>query len=392
MNRVLSHGWDPSDTSLAHFLDRAFQDGWSADLAEAADLPTGVVVDPRNTNIFTALPEAGAARSAVYLMCGRGLQAQAEGDPALFVKNLEISLTVSRNLRNRTSQIPTSIGFSKAEDASRWVERWLERLVGRPDLLRKALDLFLRYEAEPEPTVEDIRKAEYLIGVNTMTDPTTLPRSAQTNDSVLLGPFDNVELMRFSLEVPWEKARLRRLLQAFYSRDPKEGEFAFERTPQLFRQQIRQFYRRKVNEVQPWAGAQAQVRAALLRVALRLYQEETGKPAERLTELVPKYLPDVPKDPYDDKPFRYRLSRGETLRWPPEYFLPGSSTPIEGGPAPSDAKLVNTRNVPAGQGILWSVGEDRKDNGGHAQQGPWSPGSTSDMDLIFLVPLPPSTP
>jgi ABC-type transport system involved in cytochrome c biogenesis permease component len=395
VNTASTRGWDPSDKLLVRFLDRVFQNGWSSDLWEAVNLPTGVVDDPRTSNIFALLPEANAARLAPHLLSCRGLQAQAEGDPATFVKNLEISLTVSRNMRNHTSAVPTQVGFAVAENASRWVDRWLERLDRRPELLRQALTLFLRFDSEPEPTVEDIRRAEYLIGANTFADPSTLPRPAQVSDSVLLGPFDNVDLMRFSLEVPWEKARFRRLLQAYYSTDRQVAELATEMAPELLRRQIQPFSRRRVNDGRPWAAVEVQVRAALLRIALRLYQDEVGKPAESLTDLVPKYLPAVPKDPYDDKPFRYRLSRGETLRWPPEYYLPGQSRPIpvSSNPLPADATIVDTRrNVPAGQGILWSVGDDRVDNGGHAQQGQSSPGSTSDMDMIFLVPLPPSTP
>jgi hypothetical protein len=286
------------------------------------------------------------------------------------------------------------VGFGTAENASRWVERWLERLDGRPDLLRRALAALLRYESEPVPTLADVRKAELLIVVNTFADPTTLPRSLRANESILLGPFDNVDLMRFSLEVPWEKVRFRRLLQASFSVDATANDFAVKMAPRLLRDQVQPFSKRKLAfDATPWASGQVQTRGALLRVALRLYQAETGKPAEQLTDLVPKYLPELPHDPYDDKPFRYRLSRGETLRWWPQYFLPGESTPIPYGvTAPADAKLVDTRSVPAGQGILWSVGEDRVDGGGHVQQGPHSPGLTQSEDMIFLVPLPPSMP
>jgi hypothetical protein len=394
LNVVQVRGWDPADKSLSHFLEQALQDGWYANLAGAVDLPTGVVEDPRNTNIFTLLPSGQAASIAVAILSGRGLEAQSDGDPATFVKNLEISLAVGRNLRNRTSQIPTSIGFSTAENAIRWVDRWLERLDGRPDLLRRALAALLRYESEPVPTFEDIRQAELLIVVNTFADPTTLPRSLRANESILLGPFDNVDLMRFSLEVPWEKVRFRRLLQAYHSLDETAGDFAVKMAPRLLRDQgARPFSKWKLaSDPTPWASGQVQTRGALLRVALRLYQAETGKPAEQLTDLVPKYLPDVPHDPYDDKPFRYRLSRGETLRWPPDYYLPGASTPIHSGdPVPSDAKVVNTRDVPAGQGILWSVGDDRADDGGQMQAG-YAPGFVRASDIIFLVPPPPSRP
>ncbi len=92
-----------------------------------------------------------------------------------------------------------------------------------------------------------------------------------------------------------------------------------------------------------------------LKLALRWYQADNGKPAENLDELVPKYLPSLPPNPFDDKPFRYQLSRGE------EIVLPlGAGPAVEGGAAP-------TQKVPPGQGVLWGEGKNR----------------------AFLVPMPP---
>jgi hypothetical protein len=46
-------------------------------------------------------------------------------------------------------------------------------------------------------------------------------------------------------------------------------------------------------------------------LALRLYRKENGRYPENLQQLVPKYLPSMPIDPYDGKPLRYRkLQKG----------------------------------------------------------------------------------
>ena len=50
-----------------------------------------------------------------------------------------------------------------------------------------------------------------------------------------------------------------------------------------------------------------------LKLALRWYQADHGKPAENLDELVPKYLSSIPLDPYDGKPFHYRLLAAKRL-------------------------------------------------------------------------------
>ena len=59
-------------------------------------------------------------------------------------------------------------------------------------------------------------------------------------------------------------------------------------------------------------------RAGILQVGGAWYQADNGKPADDPDELVPKYLPSIPLDPYDGKPFHCRLLRGEEIMWPPE--------------------------------------------------------------------------
>src|SRR5205085_1469850 len=65
------------------------------------------------------------------------------------------------------------------------------------------------------------------------------------------------------------------------------------------------------------------VDACRLCLALRLYQLDEGKTAQRLEDLVPKYLPQAPVDPYSGQPFRYRISQGERLHMIGEIEVPG---------------------------------------------------------------------
>jgi hypothetical protein len=52
-------------------------------------------------------------------------------------------------------------------------------------------------------------------------------------------------------------------------------------------------------------------RVTMTALALRLYRKENGRCPENLQQLVPKYLPSVLIDPYDGKPLRYRkLQKG----------------------------------------------------------------------------------
>jgi hypothetical protein len=51
--------------------------------------------------------------------------------------------------------------------------------------------------------------------------------------------------------------------------------------------------------------ATCDLRAARLRLALTLFQMETRRPPEKLAELVPTYLDEVPLDPFSGQPFGY---------------------------------------------------------------------------------------
>jgi hypothetical protein len=141
--------------------------------------------------------------------------------------------------------------------------------------------------------------------------------------------------------------------------------------------------------------------ATQLKLALRQYQEETGKPAVTLNVLAPRYFRAIPTDPYDGHPFRYRLSRGERIIWPedPNQQAPAAPGGMMGGPpgaaGPGDMVLQpdkpqepRGRLIPPGQGILWSIGDDRNDDGGK-QQAENPSISQRGEDIIFLVPLPP---
>jgi hypothetical protein len=47
------------------------------------------------------------------------------------------------------------------------------------------------------------------------------------------------------------------------------------------------------------------ISALQLKIALRLYEQQHGELPNDLSDLVPKFIKEIPRDPYDDKPFRY---------------------------------------------------------------------------------------
>jgi hypothetical protein len=365
VSAVAAHEWSRGDRHLKDWLDRVLADGWAEQLAEAAGHPTGVALDPREATLFDSPREVEAARTAAALLVAHGLERQAHGEPAVFVDDLRTGLALVRNLRHQTLKRSVDAGRAAETVVLEGVGQWLGHLKDRPTLLRRALALLAGHERERQTDPEEVRRAALLAAHNTFADPGNLLISNGTSDFFFPSPAVQTGLLRLAWQAPWEEARLRRLLDELASRAPGREELAAS-SPHV--RSVRPAF--VAEAYSPDASATAwplsRERAALLQVALRLYQAEKGRPARQLADLVPKYLAAVPADPFDGRPFRYHLSRGEVLLW---QWPPG------------------VREVPADQGILWCVGDGR-DDGGHMRWITRALGAGAH-DVVFLVPPPP---
>lgn len=370
LREVLDRGWPGGSSSTGDWLDGMFRDKveWLQLLNHAADQPLGMVANPQQLTLrelfTTDWPDA---RLLALVLAVRGLQQQTRGDARTFVDHLRIGLTLSRNLQHCAA--PVEILQATAGDGI-WLsafDRWLEKLSGdgQAELLARARQLLARHDAEL-PDVGDGKKTEYLVALNTLErEPEFLIGGKLREES---RPEQDVAALLW--RVPWEQARHRRILRALFqgsvrqqAEAEKAGGSSFERLAprrQLAVRNTRLLCRLRVDQIQ---------------AALRLYQVETGKAAATLQALVPRYLPTIPLDPFDEQPLRYRLSKGERIEWP-------SDGPAAGG---FPDNRPRKRFVPKGQGILWSVGDDRMDNGG-VKQGESPILSIVGEDLIFLVP------
>jgi ABC-type transport system involved in multi-copper enzyme maturation permease subunit len=396
------HGWPADDKDLAAWLDKLYAGEWLAVLKKAADLPTGPFDDVRNMTWLTSLPANQPAQEIAVVLVARGLQRQAAGDDAAYVENLRIGLALSRSMRDRTPAVDLLVGREVEGVLVGGLDRWLEKLHGRPDLIRQALAVLSRHLDETASEGNDQEAIAALILKNTL----DYPLSLQEQDLSFAGyqprqngPGVSGEALGVAVAmawlVPWEHARQERVFRVMIAGDRQQQEWLIDRRNDLgplpgfapAEDFIKNRDTMRIILAEPWRLCST--RAMQLKLALRWYQADNGKAADNLDELVPKYLPSIPLDPYDDESFRYRLSRGEEIGWPADTVAPAMTPTLPMGGQPPAAPAPPTRKIPPGQGILWSVGENKVDNGGHRQSSSFNGQTAFGEDVIFLVPLPP---
>jgi ABC-type transport system involved in multi-copper enzyme maturation permease subunit len=382
---VVQRGWPGGEPELAGWLDRAFAEDWYRSLVKAAGEPTGVVVDPRRLNVGRFLPELEEARIAPALLVARALQLQARGDGSAFVTHLRSGLALTRNVENKSPVLAVHVASATEGTLLRGLDRWLERLDGKPDLLRRALAELVRHEGQVKADLTEHRLADYVVQLNSLDVPEKLlPRRLAGE-----GEAESAAVAA-AWQVPWERRRLERIVRA-----QCWGELAQRREASRLAPGALQYYDIRQDHLERAMKRRlCRVRAAVLKVALRLYQaEHGGTAAGRLRMLVPGYISAIPQDPFDGRPFRYRVSRGEQIPWPDDGTLPRANVAPGGGPLNQPAPVAQPAcAVLPGQGVLWSVGEDGRDDGGLRQERRGSNSSSDGEDLIFLVPPPPKKP
>jgi hypothetical protein len=361
---VVQRGYPDDQPALARWLDGVFKDEVWKRLEGITQLPTGVVEDPRRLHLGSRYRYLEPAVRASELLAVRGLQMQkVHKRPEAFVGNLRTGLALVRNLAHDAPTV-AAVGAEALENTQlKALDHWLEQLAGRTDLLRQTLGLLQAHREAIPINFHVHQMADYLVALQSLDAPADwlqlyMPRSGLPREE------QNLELavLATAWSVPWELAREKRAIRYLqWSSDRWPG-----RHFHLLHGLVR--YNGAFREAR-LLRRRCRVSAMVLTVALRLYQAEKGQPARTLEALVPAYLPAVPADPFGNGPFHYRLSEGEEITWPQP----------QGPPAP--------RRIPAGTGVLWSVGDDGRNDGGRRGCDP-NDRCLASEDIIFLVPLP----
>jgi len=409
--QVVREGWPLQDADLDRWLDAVFtrlpdkEKSWPQLYGEAAAMPLGVVDEPLTSSLSRELPSARRALDAGTFLEARAVQLQAFERDAEALDQIVLILGMSRQLRNFA--LTRSYGYgrqleAKAMDA---LDRWLAERRS-PELLRRALAMLEEHEQQIPPVSLSV-KAEH-VRLHNVVERGELFQSASSGQ-----PGVETEIAPILEYAPWERLRHLRVLNALTeaglrvaelepraaaalldtwdpvsqtveegaaldrgltllkSGDP--GEEAAHWSRLLNGSKVASVYHVETLEQRVLEGlARCRRQAARLKIALLLYQlAHQGQSAPDLqTVVTQQILAAVPLDPFDGKPFRYRLSDGRDVSW---------------------TKTDDATPKPAASGVLWSVGPDGIDHGGR-NAGQWRSKAVArrwqaqQLDAVFLVP------
>jgi hypothetical protein len=357
LSLALTLGWPGGKPELGEWLDRLFEGDWPGELARAADGPPGVVVDPRGLSIPLRDPSVVDvllnAHLATHALAVRALQQHARGDDRGLANNLRVGLALTRNLRHHAPSLVAPDGAMGERALMSAVQRWLDRPGDNRQTLKTVLDIVRDHDARCPDDPADRARADRVVVTNALDSPEGWLVGTGLFTSDPGGPVPGGRARAAALgwlwQAPWERARQERVFGWLLAHQRPAGAERFL-TPPWTEFPLLNFGRTDHSFDRTTLALR---RLALLRLALRLYQAEKGRPAPSLAALVPGYLAKVPVDPFDreGRPFRYRLSRDEAVTVGGRNAKTGAPEPVE-------------RRVPAGRGILWSVGPDGRDDGG----------------------------
>jgi hypothetical protein len=390
------------------------EEKWLKKMEEATQMPVGVLETPLGegqTPILRHLPGCEKMGEKLRELASNKQAAQ---KPAAGFEHLNQILALSRNLRNKAPVKSYLLGIKLEASALDGLDDWLERGKPTPELLQNVLEYLSHHARETPPAVDCVQTECFRAG-GVIANPAlwSLRPTNVKGDGARIPERWLSGGVTLAFEAPWEAERKDRLWQIVWAGLIRSVETPYWERPFKLADPPAATQSTKnvlldwlpategpgssltIEQVARWLDASwlseprlfapvGQLRAAATRsrwrvaayrqaIALALYEMREKKPAEKLDDLVPKYLDSLPVDPYSGQPFHYRISQGERL--------------IGGMGDEAGGAIVQ---VHRGQGVLWSTGPDRVDHGGLRNGAALDENDTqwknAGLDLITLVP------
>lgn len=346
-------GWFEEKHTLGRWLDLMTRGKWVEEAERAARLPLGVVFDPRVLGSNIARNDEQVYQPIVILTA-RSLQLQKRGEMRAALETLDTATGLINQVRNfAPAGIAQYASHLEVGTFFAW-SAWLAHGGQNKELLHAALASLQRQETTlPDP--KNNVKSQYLVEQKE-------PRLWWVASESLAHL-----IVRSCLEAPWEKERLRRLMNAetlgqldamqpsFWVASSarvmapfRHGDFframialpptsgpGSQLTSTKWAELIQQNPVTAGSPIVAWnsyAGTLSQLRALQLVVAVALYQADRGTLPGQLDELVPKYLAALPENPTTGRGYSYLiLSRNEDLR--ASHRMTVNETPVSIGQA-----------------------------------------------------------
>ncbi len=334
-------GWPAEDNWIGAWLDQLFEGEWAVEIQKVSQLPLGTLQDPRlidGSKWPTPIFELGKnCRWMSDLLIARGLQLQARGDSRGALNQLETALAISRQLRNNALHEQFAEALAIESAVLEGYRRWLDKLGPQPVLLRAGLAMLQRHE-ETCPSLRNSIQTEYLDASNDQHSVRLQFSEREGSEATSLGARSKRlarEFQNIACEIPWEKERQNRLLNAFIASelqiDPEaawNGQSGFPLNNGPGASLDEQQWNHLLDQFQithrylsgalmrtrlDFARQRRRLHAAQIVTALGLYYADHKHAPAQLIDLVPAFFTSVPIDGVTGRAFGYRISDGEQI-------------------------------------------------------------------------------
>ena len=274
-------------------------------LRKAIEFPHMRLIDPKQMEIDplnATLPQFSGFREFVNLLRAEAAQRKRRGDIKGAVESCLTILKLCRRIGDEPSLLTFLVQSAIFSIGLRWL--W-EEILANADVSRETYLAALSEIRAWDIDQNFVRalKAERAISISASE---FFKRQCRTEIMIAGGQLLTLKVYRSVIliaqrGVPYDRKELERIETDFKQKSlilPSRV-FALVLTPSF------------PDMFEKATQIHALQRVTMTALALRLYRKENGRYPENLQQLVPKYLPSVPIDPYDGKPIRYRkLQKG----------------------------------------------------------------------------------